>query len=278
MDRNEWIRKLEMIDSGLPLYKNSKSYESSDWRDYKDLTEPQPVQRKLTLHECVFDLDHVAPIHFESIPEWLKITGLKFIAWKSGHEGIHIHFWTDIHGKYQKKQLVEIMARKIEERFGVKNDLGPMGHQHIRAEYSYHPQKGYQKVLLFDNLNELFPINHIPVELKSQIDAIDTAPVKGKVGMRNGCSPTCIKYILSHQFADGRNRLLFAVVSWFKANGLSDQEVFDKAYEWSKRQGGRLYPRFIWATIRSNNGTVGCTYRHAVLEELGVDMSKCKWE
>jgi hypothetical protein len=280
MDKDQFIEKLELIDAPLPQFKNSLTYASADWRDFEALSVTWPVHRKLTVHECVFDLDHVSQAQMSAIPEWLKAQGLKFIAWKSGPEGMHIHFWTKFTGKEIKKALVNIMAKPIENMFGVVNDALPMGHGHIRTEFAWHPTKGYQKILLMDTVSELFPFNDIPEHIKDKVKHVCELPITptGKTGSKDGKMPTCIKYILSHQFADGRNRLLFVVVSWFKGSGLSDDEIYTRAHEWAKRQGGRLYPQFIWSTIRSSNGTVGCNYRHALLEELGVNMSQCKWE
>lgn len=274
----DWIKILSEID-GLPPFKNSNIYESSDWRDWRDLT-TFPVQRELTRRECVFDLDDVTSLHMTLIPNYLKETGLKFIAWQSGPNGMHIHFWTQIVGKQSKKALVKYMASKLEEMFGIKNDLGPMGQGIIRCEESKHPNKGYQKTHLMTNLSPLFPINEIPPSVLEKVS--DLEPTEGQMKPRNtvrdGKIPTCMKYILSHQFSDGRKRLLFIVVSWWKGNGNSEQEIFKLCREWAIKQNWSISNRTIWSTIKSTNGKVGCTYRHTLLEELGVDMEKCKYE
>jgi hypothetical protein len=262
-------------------YKNSTIYESSDWRKFGALSVSQPVQRKLTAGECVFDLDGVTTMHKIMIPNYLKEIGMKFIAWESGPTGMHIHWWSDIVGKKAKKTLTKHMSAKIEEMFGVKNDMGPMGHEVIRAEYSIHPTKGYQKKLLMVNLSPLFFLNDINPSLRQKVfDSSSTeGSMVGKVAeRRDGSMPTCIKYILSHQFADGRERLLFSIVSWYKASGKSEQDTFVLCREWCSRQDYRVNTRMIWAKIKSSSGQVGCMWRHDILEELGVDMEECKWE
>lgn len=270
---------IESIDE-LPLFKNSDSYESKDWRKWEEVTVSRPVQRKLTRRECVFDLDDVAPIHFEMIPHFLKETGLKFIAWKSGPTGMHIHFWTQVTGKEQKRQVVKYMSTKIEELFGVKNDLKPMGHECIRTEGSIHPFKKYEKTFLTSNISTLFPINDLPDSLIEKVGEIDLSA--GQITPNNhsidGKKPSCVKYILGHKFNDGRERMIFSLISWFKAEGLTPKEIFDNVYSWCKEQNYTISPRVIQSKIHSNSGKVGCAFRHEILEELGVDMSKCCYE
>lgn len=279
MDADELLKTLDDID-GLPLFKNSRIYESNDWREFSSLTTDAPVQRKLTAHECVFDLDHVAPIHFETIPQFLTESAFKYIAWKSGPEGMHIHFWTNITGKEAKKKLTELMAQKLEEIFGVKNDLGPMGHGHIRCEFSFHPKKDYQKVFLRANLSTLFPFNDINPNLLQKVLSNDLkSPLKtGKVTAVNGKIPTCMKFILENHFSDGRERLLFSLISWNKASGMTDDENYKSALEWCNKQNYKAGHRALWAKVKSSGGKVGCTYRHSILEEIGCDIGECKWE
>ena len=272
------VNEIENICGERPLYKNSQVYNSPDWRDWNDLTVDYPVQRKLTRGECVFDLDHVSEVQKSLIPMWLKETGLKFEAWESGPEGLHIHFWTDVYGKHQKKKLVQILSKKVEEIFGVKNDLGPMGHGHIRTENSFHPKKGYQKKFLMSTINIIIPINEISADIRALLPHCDIKPFRGKNRAENGKMPKCMKYILSHQFADGRERLLFVIASWYKANGVDDKDNVALCSEWATTNSKFISQRKIWSTVKSSNGTVGCNYRHNLLEELGVDIGECKYE
>lgn len=273
------IEMLEHID-GAPLFKNSLSYDSREWVTADKLTVKHPVQRKLTDRECVFDFDGVGDMHFEVIPALLTELGIKYIAWKSGPMGMHIHFWTQVVGDIEKKAVVKYLATKIEEVYGIRNDLGPMGHGFIRAEYSFHPIRGYQKTLLRNTLTELNNINYLPAELLEKIDEIkgEFNQKRGKIAEIDGKRPTCIKYILSHQFSDGRQRMLFILASWFKANGYTPEQNFKLCYNWCEKQKYNISNRKIWAFIHSTSGTVGCTHRHEVLEEIGVDMSKCQYE
>lgn len=268
---------IEDISGYQPLYKNSLQYESADWRAFKDLTVKEPVQRKLTPTECVMDLDHVSEMDMVIIPNWLKSTGMKFIAWQSGPNGMHIHFWANVYGKEAKKQLTDFFASKLEEKFGVKNDLLPMGHGHIRAENSIHPEKGYRKEMLMLNINVVDPINHIPPQITEKLINVSVNIPTGNNTIRNGKVPKCIRYMLSHQFSDGRERMLFAIASWYKANEYTDDENMQECLEWCKRQNYMISPHKIKATINSSTGKVGCRYRHNLLEDIGVDIGKCEY-
>lgn len=279
MNKENYYKKLIEIDNEEPLFKNSYDYKSSDWRAFNDLDQ-WPVQRKLTTHECVFDLDHLTPIQIQLIPNYLKETGLKFMAWQTSDSGLHIHFWVNLYGKHQKKALVKFMAQKLESTFGIKNDLGPMGHGHIRTEFSFHPQKLTCKTLLMSTMSDLFPQNELPPSLLQKVAGLTSSDAFKSVNNSklNGKSPMCIKYILNHKLHDGRERLLFAIISWFKANKLSEQEIFQRSYDWCKMQDYHISTSHIWAKIKTSTGQVGCSFRHQVLEELGVDMSCCKYE
>jgi hypothetical protein len=262
----------DSLDENI-LYKNSLQYESSDWRTLDNLIIITPIQRKLFTSECVFDFDGISDTQLERIIGWLEFTGLKFSAWRSSETGVHIHYFTDVYGKEAKKQLVKHMSSKLEDKWGVENDSGPMGHDCIRAEYSIHPIKNYQKRLVFSNITIVNPINIIPDEIKAKITNYTPTEISGISGVKDGKSPKCMRYILSNTFSDGRKRLLFTVVSWYKGSGLTDKEVYDASYKWAKSQNLSISGRMIWAFIYSSNGTVGCRYRHNLLEELGVDIN-----
>ena len=273
MDIRQFINDIEPV-----LYKDSLVYHSKNWKPYNQCINDFPVHRKLTMYECIFDLDGLSSMHFKTIPEYLNETGLKFIAFKTSNNGMHIHFWVDIYGKHQKKALVEHMSQSIETIFGVKNDILPMGHGFIRAEYSFHPIKNTQKVPIFYNISDLDYVNNIDKKLRDKVTGVEFN-VSETHSISGGNLTTCMKRILGGVWADGRDRMLFAIISWFKADGKSDKEICDIAYKWSKKQPGFYISKgTIYAKIKSSTGKVGCTYRHAILEELGEDMSGCKRE
>lgn len=274
-NETELFKTLEELHGDI-LYKNAEIYASSDWRKFRDL-DKYPVQRQLGELECVFDLDNVSEYHMIMIPQWLNDGGFKFNAWKSSETGMHIHFMTQIRGKENKKALVKLLAKKLEDKFGVKNDLGPMGHNVIRMEYGVHPTKKTQKTLLFNNCGTLFPINEIDDAVLAQIE-MDRPAVQANSGERGGKIPSCIKYILSHKFADGRERLTFTLISWFKGSGRTDTETHALVFDWCKKQNYNINSRLLWSKVKSCTPRVGCRYRHDLLQELGVDMEHCKWE
>jgi hypothetical protein len=269
MDFRKFVNDIEQV-----LYKDSMVYNSNKWKPLSECITSFPVHRKLTVYECILDLDNVAPTHFETIPQYLNETGLKFIAYKSSNSGMHIHFWCDVFGKNEKRMLVEHIASKLEMIFGVKNDILPMGHGFIRAEYSFHPVKNTQKVPIYYNISELEYVNHIDNDLRSRIN-INTCSEQ-VVSTTGGDLTTCMKYILSHSFVDGRDRLLFAIISWYKSDGKSAHDTVEIAWNWCKKQPNFVISKSaLYAKYNSTSGTVGCKWRHAILNELGVDMSRC---
>lgn len=273
LELENYLGFLTDVDDGTLLFKDSEQYASTSWRPFRYLSVSHPIQRKLTERECVFDFDGVNDTQVEWICKDLQSRGLKFVAWRSSANGLHIHYWTDVRGKMAKKSLVKLMAKKVEDKFNIQNDIGPMMQEMIRSEWSIHPKKGDTMKKIFDNLPKIDPINIVPTELKQRVYSHydDVSKGNGLVGSVKGKSPSCMRYILSHKFTDGRKRLQFIVMSWFKGSGLSNQEVVDATFEWCKRQGLHVSKGSLLRALASNTGSVGCRYRHELLEELGVD-------
>ena len=256
------------------LYKNSAQYESRDWLPLKMITVANPVQRKLLANECVFDFDNIDEEKANLICAWLKDAQLKFIAFMSSPTGLHVHFFCDIFKQDQKKTLVRIMSRKIEELFNIKNDINPMNQQFIRSELSIHPKKNVTKRQIFCNINQIDYINFIPIELKNQLSESMEYVGASVSGSDKGLAPKCIKFITSNSFADGRMRLIFVLASWYIGSKKSKQETFTLLKTWCKKQNYNVSSSKLWATIACSEGRVGCRYRHELLEDLGFDV-KC---
>jgi len=127
-----------------------------------------------------------------------------------------------------------------------------------------------------DSVPTLDPLNTVPDKLRKQLDIAPMTFGNSNSKLINGKMPKCMRYILSHQFSDGRQRMLFTIVSWYKANGYSDKDNVRFASEWARRQGLNIPTGKIWASVKSTNGSVGCNYRHGLLEEIGVDIGKCE--
>lgn len=284
--KNEWgtaefFNTLCGINGGHPvMVKDSLCYESSKWAPHPNRAYEFPVQRKLLKNECVLDFDDVYDASAEIILNYLRSTGLKFNAWRSSDTGVHIHFFANVSGKYHKIQLVEIVASRLYELFGVKNDINPMRHEIIRCEYSMHPQKKRKKLPMWCGINPVFPDNIFPQEILNTIEKnVPPLDENGYPIVKNAPKsldnpPKCIKYIMTNRFVDGRKRLLFVLASWFK-NLVPDEEILEILKEWSTKQGMSIPTYKIRTTIKSTNGTAGCKYRHYVLEELGHD-PRCK--
>ncbi len=276
-NEQNYLGTLAAINNGAPIeVKDATVYESSKWVPHTELTVPYPIQRKILKHECVLDFDNVTDLQVTMIVQYFQQSEMKFNAWRSSNTGLHIHFFANVYGKYQKIMLAKIVASRIEELYGVKNDIQPMHHGFVRCEYSVHPQKNIQKVPVWCGINPLFPINTFPTEILQKINK--NAPKldeNGRPIVENAPKslenpPKCVRYILSNRFIDGRKRLLFVLTSWYK-NLLPDEEIFQILKDWARRQELSISDYKIRTTIKSTNGTAGCTYRHMVLEELGHD-------
>lgn len=276
--KKSYLDFLTDVDENIVLFKNAEHYVSVDWRPFKFLDVCHPIQRKLTTRECVFDFDGVTDTQVDFIITQLTQFGLKFNAWRSSSNGLHVHFWTDVRGKMAKKSLVRLFAQKLETILGIKNDLQPMMQEMIRSEWSIHPKKGVEMILIHDNIPRIDPINIIPDEIKKKVisNYDDGISGRGLTGSRKGELPSCMRYIMSHKFTDGRKRLLFVVLSWFKGSGFSDGEVVDATYEWCVRQGLKVSKGHLRRILGSNTGSVGCRYRHELLETLGIDINCTK--
>lgn len=275
----------DLLDEILPAdleYKNSLDYASKDWRQAHDIDVTLPVQRRLANNELVFDFDHITDDTANILCNFCEGADIKYFAWKSGPEGLHIHMWLNYSYSLElRKRIVEVLSQNITAFSGVQNDINPMRQGVIRAEWSVHPEKGYQKIPFRYNLNHLFYKNPVPSEIlvKAQAAQEEICTTSGRTGPRDGKVPTCMKYILSHMFADGRQRLLFAVTSWYKSQApeLNRDAAISKIMAWAQKQGVHN----LWQVpymYDASEARCGCTYRHSVLEELGVDMPKCRWE
>jgi len=271
---------LQELNKEPSLYNDSQVYNHQDWKHLEDCTLKFPIQRKLGKYECVFDLDDVSEWNIQMIPKWLKEIGFKFIAWQSGTYGLHIHFWINIYGKEAKKKAVELMAKNIEEKFGVKNDLGPMGHGHIRAEFSVHPTKGYRKTHILTNLSTLFYINELSHSMRKKVSNLTSyEPLSTHNSVsKDGKVPKCIRYMQSNMFSDGRERIIFSLISFYKASGLDEHEILTKIQNWCNNQNYSISDGQILSKIKSSQGQVGCRFRHTLLEELGHDIGECDWK
>ena len=245
-----------------PLYLNSTEYASKDWRLRKDCTIEFPVQRKLCVHEIVADFDDITDSDKDIIMAWFRLKDFKHAVYNSG-AGLHVHFFTNITSKFQKVGLLEIIEKKI----GYKIDKNPTKSGHIRAEYSFHPIKKYQKTLIYTNLNVFFYQNQLDVQLTENLLKYEPKEVsmKQEIGTRR-----CMNYILSNCFANGRKRLMFAVVSHYKALKYSDDDIFTLTKNWCKRQPNfEISDSNIWSSVHTSNGLCKCSYRHQLLQELG---------
>lgn len=275
LQRDIVLRQRSMQKSGdeTILYKNSALYQSKDWRRLVQL-DTYPVQRKLCHNEIVLDYDSCPETMTNVLPRWLDANGLRFEAWSSSRNGLHIHLWvTDADNKFW---IAKDIARKVKQTLGLTCDFGPMQGNIIRTEGSTHPKKKYVKVQVFSNLSRLFFLNDLrPSGGHKVFNSGSTGASKSKP--RAGQIPTCIKYILGHKFNDGRKRLMFTVASWYVAQGLDKKTATEKTWKWAKEQGGISWQE-VYASVNSTQGRVGCTTRHQILEEIGVDMSDCKWE
>lgn len=274
MDMREFVEEMIEITGSEPEFKNSLDYASRDWRPYSELTVDYPIQRKLYSNECVLDLDKISKGLKMSICKWLDANGLKFTAWESSDEGLHIHFFCNYSSHEAKVEIVKRVGNNIYNHFNVQNDINPMRQEFIRAEFSFKPMRKAQKRLFYHNRPILFAINfffNVPISAPNR----PISNIKNSLDSQ-GRMPQCMRYILSHRFTDGRKRLLFVVASWYKANGYED--VVGRSLDWARKQDLFIGKGTVESIVKSTNGQVGCSFRHQILEELGIDMSRCEYE
>jgi hypothetical protein len=65
-------------------------------------------------------------------------------------------------------------------------------------------------------------------------------------------------------------RILFALISFWKASKINDIDILKNAEVWCREQSYNHPRNKIIAYIKASNGRVGCNFRHCLLEELGV--------
>lgn len=256
---------MTIINKLSPLYLNSLSYASNDWRQREDLTVSTPVQRQILPNEIVADFDCVVDGYVDERP---KITdyflkhNYKFALFRSSNTGVHVHFFANAKDKYNKFGILKL----IEKDLGVKVDAQVVKRGIIRAENSYHPEKKMEKSLVYSNVSPFSYVNELPVEML--IKASDFKP-KRVIRHDSGETPKCIKFIQSNSFSDGRQRLMFVLASWYKSQGVKEEDIYAHIKEWAKRQGMKSSRYNIKSVINSADGSMTCTGRHELLEELG---------
>jgi hypothetical protein len=264
----------------MPLFKDSEHYDSKRWVKRQECETERPIQRMLSKHECVLDYDDITLPLQQQLLDWLDSIEFKYEAWMSSPTGLHIHFLTPMVGHEKKKAMVSYISQKIYELFNIANDDNPMSQGIIRAEHSIHPKKGCEKILLRAKIPRLFPMNELTPTVMQKVFEMSSrgAPTGiSNSGLKGKKCRTCMNYILSNRFRDCRKRLMFTVASHFVAQKLPKSECLHLTWQWAKQQGGITYSE-VYASVNSSNGRVGCHTRHKLLEEVGVDMSDCRWE
>ena len=275
----------------MPLFKDSEHYDSKRWVQRQECVTERPIQRMLSEHECVLDYDNISLPQQQELLDWFDEIEFKYEAWMSSPTGLHIHFFTPLTGRDKKRSLVEIVGNKIDLKFSykdkndeivytIKHDIYPMHSNFIRAEYSIHPKKGCEKILLRAKIPRLFPFNELtPTVMQKVFEMSSTgAPMTiSNSGLKGTKCRTCMNHILSNRFHDCRKRLMFTVASHFVAQKLPKSECVHLTWQWAKQQGGITYSE-VYASVMSSSGRVGCNMRHKLLEEVGVDIGDCRWE
>lgn len=265
----------KILEVNKVLYLESKDYSGKSWKVKSECK--YFSNRKVMPNELPLDFDDLKDFwgSYAKISKYFINKGYLFWIYQSGISGIHLHFFAyDITNKYQKKELILM----IEKDLGIKIDYAPAYKGWIRAEDSVHPVKKFKKILLFTNvhpvayLDKRFYFNRLSVSITKKLSkmsfsepTIDNIPVEKD-------KPRSIKFMQNNTFANGRKRILFCLISWWKSRGLSDAQVFSKSKDWINRQNYFISDLSIKASINSSNGTVRDKYRLELLEELGFSV------
>lgn len=268
---------LNLINYFAPEFLDSTSYFSSSWKTRAECKHEYPIQRRLCNGETVADFDKVKKADKAWIYQWFFERDFRFAFFNSSDNGCHVHFFTKVHGKYRKQGLLKIIEqsinkdRKNQDLEELKIDDGPVMRNWIRSEDSMHPKKGTRKILLWSNISHFFYINELSDTIMEKVQRISlSGPDLSKIPKETGV-PQSIRYMQSNSFADGRNRIMFCLVSWYKSQGFNNDEIYQKIQEWVHRQSScYISPTKIHGCIYSSTGLVRETYRKKLLDELGI--------
>lgn len=263
----------KILEIYKPLYLNSSSYFSKDWRPKQECDVFS--NRKLCEEEIVLDFDKLSNIwtDLSNICTYFNKKGFKYWVYQSGEQGLHLHLFIDkAKNKHQKTKFIEI----IQQQLGIEIDVGPVKRGWIRAEDSSHPTKGFKKVLLYTNVHKLaylsrdFYINYIFGHNANKVFNSGFSGTPRHIS-EDLVAPFTIDQMLYTKFNDGVKRVLFCLVSFWKSKKLSDDDIFDKTKNWVDYQDAKVLDSHIKATIKSSSGLVRDKYRQKLLEELGIE-------
>jgi len=261
----------EILNNLKPLYLNSSDYSGKDWKLKEDCSVFS--NRKLCKYEIVVDFDNVSHDQKTQILTWFIKHNFLFVIYTSSETGLHLHFFSKYKNKFHKRKLLEL----IEQDLKIPIDSGPVMRGWIRAEDSVHPVKKTIKTLLYTNISKLaylsplFYTNELSYSTHKKVlsqsilgDEIILSPETE--------TPKSIRYMLSHKFTDGRSRIIFCLMSYWKDKGLDNNKIFENTKEWLRKQNYYIQDHKIWASIYSNKARVRDNYRLNLLNELGVDI------
>lgn len=255
-------------------------------KEYKEiytvqLLQEKPHHREVLSTEVVIDVDvddkKEMNIVTDMITARLCAFETKFSLWETGGKGVHFHtYWKGL-DKYtsdDRKILKELILKHL--CFGVMQrgriDTQLCSTHMIRAEHGQHEATRHYKSFLKGH-NEL-EYNEIPEVVIKQFEAF-----KERMSHWKPCKivdksmPICVQFFLSDDFIavkDGRKNALFALSSWYKQQGLSNNENIEKLIKFDHYNlHGYLGKHRINAAVRSNKGLMRCSGRHKILQMIG---------
>lgn len=207
----------------------------------------------------MLDYDGVSPGDMVAAFDALRARNLSFEIWRSSDTGFHIHLLAT-HSRPLRYAFA--IAAHLYNICGITADMAPMKSGKIRAEWSIHPIKKTQKVPWARNLSLFKPLNLVPERYRAPITPKKSHLVKG------GLPKSVQKLEQATGLSDGRDRCIFALISWWKQQGLTDSDILSRANEWAGRQNN--YRPHLACKVRSARGLVTEQYRQALIDELGL--------
>ncbi len=264
-NRGKWVY--------LPI-KDKEAQDRIGWKDY-------PNHYVIPANEIIIDVDTNDDKARQETEELLdkRVSSYTYAKFRnpSGKPHYHLMFnGLDKVGACDRKLLKEIILHKLCRgviKLG-KIDMQLTSKHCVRMPFGeYEKDAMHQEHKELVTVHKLFEFNDIPDEWYKEFKKkVDEITVYITTEDENGNLP-CITYFLQEDFkhlADGRQRAMFILASYFKRKGLPDDLAYEKIQAWNQYHlNSYLKPMQIRACIRSNKGLIGCKYRKQLLAELG---------
>lgn len=219
--------------------------------------------------------------------------------YNSGGDGGHIHAFVDelkeipntLYRSEIKKMLISyyskgFLVKKKDLPYHVCNTGSCSDNALICLENSLSRKGKLKKLIFYNEYEEPSKINKEVYNKFNEniIEKANKPKVLNYLEKQNKTKPPCIIFFEMEDFKaiqDGRKRVAFILISYYKKLGLSDDEIYSKLIDWKHsvlNEYDNIQDFWIKSAISSNKGTVGCRYKKEILTELGISniCKECK--